>query len=90
MIFSSPIRAYAPPAPAVVLRLADYMRQTFPAWVWRPAVAWYELLAIAVLSLWVRVNRAELGMMPRIGFWLAVINPILPLSLAVLVFGARG
>ena len=81
---------HAPGAPLIVLRLAAAMRRALTAWVWRPGTLWYELLAIVVLSLWIGTSRAELGVMARIGFWLAVINPFLPLLLAVSTVGAWG
>ncbi len=85
-----PIGAHAPPTPLIVLSLAAAIRRTFPAWVWRPGILWYELSAIIVLSLWIGTRRASLGATARIGFWLAVINPFLPLLLAVLTLGAWG
>ena len=89
-VIRQPIGTHAPAAPAVVLRLAAAIRRTLPAWVWRPWILWYELSAIIVLALWTGTRRVDLGATTRIAFWLAVVNPFLPLLLAVLTLGAWG
>ncbi len=86
-VINQPIGAHAPQAPSIVLRFAATLRRIIPVWVWRLGILWYELLAIAELSLWINTNRANLGVMPRIGFWLAIINPFFPLLLIVLTLG---
>jgi hypothetical protein len=78
--------------PNGLAEFAARLRSIEPRWLWSAGwpFAWYEVLCVLVLSLWLSSRPADRpGMYRGGGFWLAVLNPFWPwlVAFALMVAG---
>ena len=66
--------------PRALVDLAFRVARVVPAWLPYSGFLWYELLCISVLALWIGPRDARPhGPLIKAAFWIAVLNPFLPL-----------